>query len=78
MGVLGQFVSTLADIFKSLVDAAFSRPPIGLLVITLAILAISVMPEDKRHKARMAAVTAFGLIVMVKIFWPAGWSLLLR
>ena len=78
MGVLGQFISTMAGVFRSLVDAAFSRPPIGLLVITLAILAISVMPEDKRDKARMGAVAAFALIVMVKIFWPAGWSLLVR
>lgn len=78
MGVLGQVVSTLADALRSLADAAFSRPPVGLLVITLAILAISVMPEDKRDKARVAAAAAFGLIVMVKIFWPTGWSLLLR
>jgi hypothetical protein len=74
MGVLGQIVSTLADVFNSLVDAAFSRPPVGLLVVTLAILAVSMLPEDKREKARIAAMAAIGLIVMVKIFWPSGWS----
>ena len=72
MGVLEQIVSTIAEFLTSLVDAAFSRPPIGLLVVTLAILAVSMLPEDKREKARIAALAAFGLIVMVKIFWAPG------
>ena len=54
MGVLEQIVSTIAEFLTSLVDAAFSRPPIGLLVVTLAILAVSMLPEDsgKRPKSR--------------------------
>ena len=78
MGIPGQIVSTLGDIFDSLVDAAFSKPPMGLLILTLVILAASLVPDDKREKARMAALAAFGLIVMVKLFWPSGWNLLLR
>jgi hypothetical protein len=70
MELVRQIVATIVDVFGSLVDAAFSRPPVGLLVVTLAILAVSLLPEDKREKARIAALTVFGLIVAVKIFWP--------
>jgi hypothetical protein len=78
MGVPGQIVAALADMFGSLLDAAFSRPPVGLLVITLAILAVSILPEGIREKARIAALAAFGLIVVVKVFWPSGWTAIFR
>ncbi len=70
MEVIRQVGAAIVDVFRSLVDAAFSRPPVGLLVVTLAILAVSLLPEDKREKARIAALTVFGLIVAAKIFWP--------
>jgi hypothetical protein len=72
MGVLGQIFSMLVRTIDSLVDAAVLRPPVGLLVITLAILAASVLPERKREKAKLAAVVAAGLIVMLRILEPTS------
>jgi hypothetical protein len=69
VGVISHLASALGDIFDALVSAAFSSPPVGLLLLTVVILAASALPEDKREKARMAALAAIGLIVLVKIFW---------
>jgi hypothetical protein len=74
MGFLDQIVSSLANVIDSLVDAAVSKPPVGLLVITLVIIAASILPESVRELARTAALAAAGLLVMVKILGPVGWS----
>jgi hypothetical protein len=72
MGSLGQIASMLVDGLNALVDAAILRPPVGLLFITLAILAASVVPESHREKAKMAAIIAAGLIVMFRILESVG------
>jgi hypothetical protein len=74
MGFLDQMVSSLGGAIDSLVDAAISKPPVGLLVITLVILAASILPESVRELARIAALVAAGLLVFAKILGPGGWS----
>jgi hypothetical protein len=66
---------------SALIDAAacpsVADLPMGFLVLVLAVLASAALPDGAREKARIAGITAIGLIVSFKLSWPVNWSAIL-
>ena len=68
---------SLGDIFDALLHPSIGRLPAGFLILTLAVLGIAALPDDKREKVRLAIMAAFGLFLSLEFSWPLNWGAVL-
>ncbi len=65
---------SLGDIFDALLHPSVGKLPAGFLLLTLAVLGIAALPDDKREKARLAIMAGFGLFLSLEFSWPLNWG----
>ncbi len=68
---------SLGDIFDALLHPSVGKLPAGFLLLTLAVLGIAALPDDKRQKVRMAVMAGFGLFLSLEFSWPLNWAAVL-
>jgi hypothetical protein len=78
MDAVSQIGSTLGDLLDALWHPSVASLPMGFLILVLAVLTIAALPEGARQRMRLAAITAFGLIVSLSLSWPLNWATILR
>jgi hypothetical protein len=71
-----QIGSTLGDFTDAVLHPSVVNLPAGFLVLVLAVLMFAAMPEGARQKARLASLTAIGLIVSLSLTWPVTSAIL--
>lgn len=77
MNFPAQFPSlSLGDIFDALLHPSVGKLPAGFLLLTLTVLGITALPDDKRNKVKMAIMAAFGLFLSLEFSWPLSWGAL--
>jgi hypothetical protein len=64
----------LGDIFDALLHPSIGKLPAGFLLLTLTVLGITALPDDKRNKVKMAIMAAFGLFLSLEFSWPLNWG----
>jgi hypothetical protein len=65
---------SLGDISDALLHPSVGKLPAGFLLLTLAVLGIAALPDDKREKARLAIMAGFGLFLSLEFSWPLNWG----
>jgi hypothetical protein len=65
---------SLGDILDALLHPSIGKLPAGFLLLTLAVLGIASLPDDKREKARLAIMAGFGLFLSMELSWPLNWG----
>jgi len=73
---LNQIGSTLGDFIDAVFHPSVANLPAGFLVLVFAVLMIAALPEGARRKARLAGLTAVGLIVSLSLTWPVTLAIL--
>jgi len=76
MDGLEQIDSTLGDFIYAALHPSVANLPAGFLVLVLAVLMITALPEGARQRVRLASLTAFGLIVSLSLTWPVTSAIL--
>ena len=76
MDGLDQIGSTLSDFIYAALHPSVANLPAGFLILVLAVLMITALPEGARQRVRMASLTAFGLIVSLSLTWPVTSAIL--
>ena len=76
---LSAYIPSLSfgDIFDALLHPSIGRLPAGFLLLTLVVLGIAALPDDKRERVRMAIMAAFGLFLSMEFSWPLNWGAVL-
>jgi hypothetical protein len=78
MDLLGRIPSfSFADIWDAVLHPAAKDIPAWFLLLSLAVLGVSALPEEVREKVRVAMIAAFGLIVSIEFSWPFNWGAML-
>ena len=67
---LDQIGSTLGDFIDAVFHPSVTNLPAGFLVLVLAVLLITALPEGARRKMRLAGLAAVGLVVSLSLTWP--------
>jgi len=67
---LDQISSALGDFIDAAFHPSAANLPAGFLVLVLAVLLITALPEGARRKMRLAGLTAVGLVVSLSLTWP--------
>jgi hypothetical protein len=67
---LDQIGSALGDFIDAVIHPSAANLPAGFLVLVLAILLITALPEGARRKMRLAGLAAVGLVVSLSLTWP--------
>src|SRR5260370_33784268 len=62
---------SLGDIFDALLHPSVGKLPAGFLLLTLAVLGIAALPDDKRQKVRMAVMAGVRGVLRPPFFLPA-------
>ncbi len=75
---VGQIGSMLGDFLDAAVHPSVANLPAGFLVLTLAVLMITALPEGARERVRLAGLAAVGLILSLGLAWPLNWAAILR
>ena len=78
MNATSQIGSILGDFVNALIHPSIANLPMGFLVLVVAVFTIAALPEGTRERMRLAALTAFGLIVSLSVSWPVNWAAILR
>jgi hypothetical protein len=73
---LNQIGSTLGDFIDAVFHPSVANLPAGFLVLVFAVLMIAALPEGARQQARLAGLTAVGLIVSLSLTWPVTSAIL--
>ena len=73
---LNQICSALGDFIDAVFHPSVANLPAGFLVLVFAVLTIAALPEGARQKARLAGLTAVGLIVSLSLTWPVTSAIL--
>jgi hypothetical protein len=73
---LNQIGSALGDFIDAVFHPSVANLPAGFLVLVFAVLTIAALPEGARQKARLAGLTAVGLIVSLSLTWPVTSAIL--
>jgi hypothetical protein len=73
---LNRIGSTLGDFIDAVFHPSVANLPAGFLVLVFAVLMIAALPEGARQKARLAGLTAVGLIVSLSLTWPVTSAIL--
>jgi hypothetical protein len=73
---LNQIGSALGDFIDAVFHPSVTNLPAGFLVLVFAVLIIAALPEGARQKARLAGLTAVGLIVSLSLTWPVTSAIL--
>jgi hypothetical protein len=67
---LDQISSALGDFIDAVFHPSAANLPAGFLVLVLAVLLITALPEGARRKMRLAGLAAVGLVVSLSLTWP--------
>ena len=67
---LDQIGSALGDFTDAVFHPSVTNLPAGFLVLVLAVLLITALPEGARRKMRLAGLAALGLAVSLSLTWP--------
>jgi hypothetical protein len=67
---LDQIGSALGDFIDAVFHPSVTNLPAGFLVLVLAVLLITALPEGARRKMRLAGLAAVGLVVSLSLTWP--------
>jgi hypothetical protein len=67
---LDQIGSALGDFIDAVSHPSAANLPAGFLVLVLAVLLITALPEGARRKMRLAGLAAVGLVVSLSLTWP--------
>jgi hypothetical protein len=68
---------SLGAILDALLHPSVGKLPAGFLLLTLAVLGIAALPDEKRSKLKMAIMAAFGLFLSMEFSWPLNWGVAL-
>ena len=77
MDLLGRIPSSPADLWEAVLHPTAKDIPTWFLLLALAVLGVSALPEEVREKVRVAMLAAFGLIVSFEFSWPFNWGAML-
>ena len=66
---------SLGNIFDALIHPSVGRLPAGFLLLTLVVLGIAALPDEKRAKLKLAIMAGFALFLSLEFSWPVNWGL---
>ena len=66
---------SLGNIFDALIHPSVGRLPAGFLLLTLVVLVIAALPDEKRAKLKLAIMAGFALFLSLEFSWPVNWGL---
>ena len=65
---------SLGDIVSALLHPSVGKLPAGFLLLTLVVLGIAALPDEKRAKLKLAIMAGFALFLSLEFSWPLNWG----